>query len=78
VSGWEEQYIKITDTFKNDGFGNDSYFSIVLDELQKLGADKVYFIEDNFTPVLAIPENATLDSYLSIVQQNTTYFEVVL
>jgi hypothetical protein len=78
MPAWEEQYETIESTNNTKGLPNDSFYNGVFDELQKLGADKVYFIKDTFAPELAIPENATLDNYLTTVQQNTTFFEVVL
>lgn len=75
---WEEDYHKVEDIFNRDGFANNSYYLGVFHELQKLGADKVYFIKDTFAPELAIPENPTMDAYLKIIQKETTFFEVVL
>lgn len=74
---FEEQYEKVAITFNSDGFAN-SYYLGVFDELQKLGADKVYFIKDTFAPELAIPENTTIESYLKTIQKETTFFEVPL
>nr|WP_315152418.1 hypothetical protein [uncultured Flavobacterium sp.] len=78
MPAWEEQYENVVSTNNKNGLVNDSLYNRIFDELQKLGADKVYFIKDAFTPALAIPENATFDNYLATVQQNTTFFEVVL
>jgi hypothetical protein len=43
-----------------------------------LGGDKVYFIKDTFAPELAIPENTTMESYLKIIQKETTFFKLPL
>lgn len=78
MPAWMEQYDHALNIFNDNGFINESLYSGVFDELQKLGADKVYFIKDAFTPALTIPENSTLESYLKIIQKETTFFEVVL
>jgi hypothetical protein len=78
MPAWEEQYKNVVSINNNNGLANDSFYNGVFDELQKLGADKIYFIKDTFTPELAIPENATLTSYLKTVQQNASFFEVIL
>lgn len=75
---WEEEYNTVFDIFNSKRFKEEPYYNGVFDELQKLGADKVYFIKDTFVPELAIPEKATLENYLKIVEQNTTYFEVII
>jgi hypothetical protein len=75
---WEEQYKTALNQFNNGGFSNDSFYAGIFNELQKLGADKVYFIKDTFTPELAITKNTTLESYLEIIQKETAYFEVPL
>jgi hypothetical protein len=75
---WEEQYENVENSFEKKGLSKKSYYFGIFEELKKLGADKVYVIKDTFAPELAIPENATLESYLKIIQKETTFFEVIL
>ncbi|MES2239407.1 MAG: hypothetical protein V4497_04030 [Bacteroidota bacterium] len=78
MPAWEEQYENVASINNKNGLANNSLYNRIFDELQKLGADIVYFIKDAYTPALAIPENAIFDNYLTTVQQNATFFEVVL
>jgi DNA helicase IV len=75
---WEEQYENVENSFDKNGLAKKSYYFGVFEELKKLGADKVYIIKDTFAPELSIPENATMESYLKIIQKETTFFEVPL
>jgi hypothetical protein len=72
------QFKSMERNFKINGFTNEPYYTNAFIELQKLGADKVYFIKDTFAPELAIPENTTMDDYLKIIQKETAFFEVIL
>lgn len=75
---WEEQFDSVETAFNKDGFTGNSFYLGVFKELQKLGADIVYFIKDTFAQELAIPENSTLESYLKIIQKETTFFKLPL
>jgi hypothetical protein len=78
MPAWEEQYETVESTNNSKGLVNDSFYNGVFDELKKLGADKVIFIKNTFIPELAIAKNETLENYLKTVQQNATFFDVIL
>jgi hypothetical protein len=78
MPAWEEQYETVVSTNNSKGLVNDSFYNGVFDELQKLGADNVIFIKNTFIAELAIAKNETLENYLKTVQQNATFFDVIL
>lgn len=75
---WEERFANTLESFKNDQFASESFYTAIFEKLKKLGADKVYFIKDQVDQDLTIPKKETLDEYLRTIKQKTAFFEVMV
>jgi uncharacterized protein with ParB-like and HNH nuclease domain len=63
--------------FNTNRFKEEPYFTRVCNELNKLGADTIYFIKETFETELDIMENTTSADYLPTIKDKAMYFEVV-
>lgn len=63
--------------FKTNRFKEEPYFSSVCNELNKLGADTIYFIKETFESELDIREKSTAADNLQTIKDKAMYFEVV-
>lgn len=75
---WEEEFDTLFDNFNSKGFKVEPYYLGILDELKKLGGDKIYIVKDTSEPELTIKSNVTFLDYLKTIKDKATFFEVAI